>query len=576
MGKDDSMRTIKKLAALLLAGLLLAGCSQNNTMPTFTTAPTVETMVEPEAPVVASETVISTGGDLAAAIAPGAVVELEALTVSLDIGQDLNLLSPYCRWDMVEDGYQLVISGVEDLTIRGAGKYVTSLETVPRSANVLVFENCSNITLQGFLAGHVRQAEACQGDVLRFENCTDITLKDLGLYGCGFRGVNAVNCENLRLEDTDIHECSGSGMNLDNVDTVQMDNCRIYGIGKDIGGFAAIEAWNVENLVAKNCEFLDNNSQILAAYSSDVYLKNCVFTGNTMEGAAFTLEGQYGLEGNALNSRLTLEECSGGENTGWTWVQVRPGSTVRDIQGEPLTEENLVQLLGSLRPQSTETTQPQKEITVTTADQFLDAIAPDTKILVDTPLLDLSTARDYGGLGSDYYAWEQSFDGPDLVISGVSNLTICGKDGKQTNVISAVPRYAHVLTFRDCTDIAVEKLTAGHTVEPGYCMGGVLRFERCIRVRIAETGLYGCGTVGVTAYNCQNMEIAANDIYECSQGGILMERVSAANIENNSFRDLGDKELDFYYGYIYSLSNCEGILWDGKEISDGVLPYTQN
>ena len=35
-------------------------------------------------------------------------------------------------------------------------------------------------------------------------------------------------------------------------------------------------------------------------------------------------------------------------------------------------------------------------VTVTTADEFLAAIAPDTEILVDTDLLDLTTASDYG------------------------------------------------------------------------------------------------------------------------------------------------------------------------------------
>ena len=56
-------------------------------------------------------------------------------------------------------------------------------------------------------------------------------------------------------------------------------------------------------------------------------------------------------------------------------------------------------------------------------------------------------------------------------------MTITGKTGKNANTLSATPRYAQVLSFDRCSNIAVENLTAGHTKEPGYCVGGVLLFQ---------------------------------------------------------------------------------------------------
>ena len=132
----------------------------------------------------------------------------------------------------------------------------------------------------------------------------------------------------------------------------------------------------------------------------------------------------------------------------------------------------------SITPVITET---QNTVTVTTADEFLAAVAPDTEIIVDAELIDWSTANGYGTANGEYYRWEDPFDGPELIITGVSNLTIRGAGEDHTvNVLSAVPRYAYVVMFENCSNIHVKGLTVGHTEEPGSCRGGVLGFRRCL------------------------------------------------------------------------------------------------
>ena len=200
------------------------------------------------------------------------------------------------------------------------------------------------------------------------------------------------------------------------------------------------------------------------------------------------------------------------------------------------------------------------EVAVGTVDELLAAIAPNTEIVLKDGTYDLSTAQDYGTGWSDYYHWSEEFDGPALVICGVENLVIRSESGDvKTCTVSAVPRYANVFTFMDCANVTVSGITAGHTVEPGYCMGGVLYFEDCDNVMVNRCGLYGCGILGVQAELCSAVAVTACEIYECSYGGIQMGNVSGIHIEGCSFRDLGGDAMSFY--------ECKDVTVDGESVS---------
>ncbi|MBQ1170400.1 MAG: right-handed parallel beta-helix repeat-containing protein, partial [Oscillospiraceae bacterium] len=161
---------------------------------------------------------------------------------------------------------------------------------------------------------------------------------------------------------------------------------------------------------------------------------------------------------------------------------------------------------------------------------------------------------------SDVYYWSEEFDGPALTIYGVDNLVIRSESGDRTKcTISAVPRYADVLKFKSCNNVTVSGITAGHTVEPGYCTGGVLYYEDCDNVLVNRCGLYGCGILGVRAELCSAIAVTGCEIYECSYGGIQMGNTSGIQIENCSFRDLGGDALYFY--------ECKDVTVDGEQVS---------
>lgn len=235
-------------------------------------------------------------------------------------------------------------------------------------------------------------------------------------------------------------------------------------------------------------------------------------------------------------------------------TQPAPTQTPTQMPAQPAAEETVIP--GEVIPVITG---EQTTVTVTTADEFLAAIASDTEILVATELIDWSTATGYGEASGENWYWTDPFDGPELTISGVTNLTIRGAGEDRTNTISAVPRYAYVLNFENCANIYLEGLTIGHTKEPGSCRGGVVSFWNSQDILIENCGLYGCGTWGVFGDSSKNMQIVNNEIYECSIGGVTLTNCDDVNIDGNTFWDL-PTEIAIY--------GCGTVTLNGEPVRD--------
>ena len=208
-------------------------------------------------------------------------------------------------------------------------------------------------------------------------------------------------------------------------------------------------------------------------------------------------------------------------------------------------------------------------VRVSTVDEFLNAIAPDTVIELAPGTYDLSTAASYRGSSTNpFYIWNEVYDeGAELEICGVQNLVIRGAD-KDGTVIAAVPRYANVIKFSNCQDVTVEALTAGHTTEPGWCMGGVLRFESCERAAVNACGLYGCGILGVWARECNDLMVKDCDIYECSYGAVDVDRCRSVRVEGCDIHDHGTREGQGAALHLFSASYGEGFTVYNNRIHD--------
>lgn len=573
----EQIMTYKKkgragLVLTLAAILLLCGCgaalgpAAQETVPP---APTPESSLSSAAPVsnpASQGEVVSVGAvdSLLSAIAPGAEISLKEgvydLTMASNYGQDSG--SDYYRWESVSDGFVLVISDVDGLSITGTGKGSTVICAQSRQADVLRLENCESISFSGFSAGHTEKPLPCSGGVLTLEDCSDIRLEDCGLYGCGTVGLCVESSAGITLSGSDIYDCSNMAMFLQSCADIRLESCNIFDCGSDNGPVFFV--WGCRGFALVNSQVYDNNcmSLINNQYSPEVYLLGCAVENNKFSGSLFN-----------MSQRGVTVDKSSFENNWYTDLCFTYGDMAQllDIDGNVLDEERLLSMkqesavyegpkdLSPLpAPEGTINAEGLREVHVEDADSFLAAIGPDTIIYLDGETFDLSTARSYGQFGTDYYDWV-NYDGPGLRIKGVKNLTIIGQ-GKDQTQLCAVPRMVNVLSFENCENVTLRFLTAGHTPDLGACTGGVLDFSGCKNMVVEDCGLFGCGIIGIGAENCEGLEVKDTDIYECSSGAARFYNSTGVVFTGCTVRDCGTPE------FVCDLSR---VSYDGKALPEG-------
>lgn len=180
----------------------------------------------------------------------------------------------------------------------------------------------------------------------------------------------------------------------------------------------------------------------------------------------------------------------------------------------------------------------QKTVNVSTAEELLEAFAPNVIIQLQAGKYDLSLLAETMAKG-EYYSYEPVYDGLELVVKDINNLTIKGKGAE----IVTQPAYGNVFVFKNCNNIILEDFTAGHSPEKGGCVGGVLKFIDVPNVSINNCNLYGSGIEGITAENVANLACKNVDIYECTYGLMTLTNVGKASFEKCTFRDSEQYDL---------------------------------
>ena len=551
---------MKKLISLMIAAIMLlslAACgeapdsSAAETEPPETSAPKTEdgrTVIE-----------VTTVDELLAAIAPDTVIELTGqrymLTEASDYGTGSG--SGYYRWD-TGDGAELVIENVTGLTIRAANRD-TCIVTEPRWVNVLHFIGCEDITLEGFTAGHTDGAY-CSGGVLCFENTKGVTVDGCSLYGCGTEGVTTYSCEDVAVTGSEIWNCSQGAAFIYDSKNVSFDNCDFHGITAEFGMFRTIDS---DKFALLNSTIRDSSGDVFfnSSRSSGVYIGGCEVSGNKFRNMFASELVPVTVEGCALGDNDIIDWYADMEKLG----SLYENSKAVDPDGNVYTYSELQEMQktenavwNAYVPEVASTPEvavsEDGKVHVTTVDEFLAAIAPDTTIYLEPGVYDLSTAAGCGVTETDRYRWDLRFDGPSLVITGVDGLTIEGA-GAESVTIAAVPRYADVLGFERCAGLTLRGFTAGHTEEKGYCTGGVLYFDLCDDAVIDGCALFGCGIMGITASNCDEMNVSNTEIYDCEYGAVTLNDSNAV-FDSCDIHDNGGPDFQLY--------NSTAIV-DGKE-----------
>ncbi len=177
-----------------------------------------------------------------------------------------------------------------------------------------------------------------------------------------------------------------------------------------------------------------------------------------------------------------------------------------------------------------------REIWVSGEEEFIRAIAPNTTIHLYSQMLDqLTFSGQYSDLNPEYVSFEPVFDGVQLVIQNVHSFSIIGDPDTRSRIL-AQPSYANVLTFKNSEELTLLNLDCGHA-EEGYCTGGVLSFENCHGIRIANCDLWGCGTEGITLSESSWLTCADTTIRDCSYSILSLYNSYGAEFSNCVMRN---------------------------------------
>lgn len=173
---------------------------------------------------------------------------------------------------------------------------------------------------------------------------------------------------------------------------------------------------------------------------------------------------------------------------------------------------------------------PRVKLDVFTANEFFDALRSNVEITV---------RKGFSLTGADvpdnkYIYVREVFDGEEIVVLGVENLSITGIGDPE---ISVSPRYATTLNFEKSHGVKIRGLTLGHRPDIGECMGAVLNFSDCTSINIKDCRLFGCGTYGFQLRMCEFITIEDCEVFECSYGFFTCENVSSFSLSRVNFYD---------------------------------------
>jgi len=215
---------------------------------------------------------------------------------------------------------------------------------------------------------------------------------------------------------------------------------------------------------------------------------------------------------------------------------------------------------------------PSKNVTVSTPQEFADAIGPNTCITLNAGVYDLSTVT---ATKSEYVFFGDETG--ELIIAYVDGLTIQPAPGAIVELVTP-DRFSTVIVFMYCNGIKMSGIRAGHTVTGEYeCDAGVVLIMDSANIKIEDCLFYGSGSYGLWLRLCVSAQIVNTTVTDCSLRAVDL-------FYSNDVTFTGCKFIDNRaYGSVIwgnnttarfidcEISGNKELLWNAVEINDDVL-----
>lgn len=232
-------------------------------------------------------------------------------------------------------------------------------------------------------------------------------------------------------------------------------------------------------------------------------------------------------------------------------------------EAEPETENDVKQNI------------PDNAVVVSTAEEFLGAIASNAYIVMNPGVYNLSGVfRDEEKLADSQCLYKEIInDDYELEVCNVSNLTIAGPTDGKAEIVIEEP-YAAVMSFQSCENVSLSNITMGHSVKKGYCTGSVIRVQDSDGFTLDGMDLYGCGTYGIEAAYTNGIKVNNSTIRECSYGIVEMEMCTEVEFDNCILKENEDLDLLYVGRSDVVFKNC--IFKDNKTKYDFITTFSHS
>jgi hypothetical protein len=239
-----------------------------------------------EAPLISEDdgtVTVSTVAHLLHAIRSNRTIRMMPGTYHLDSVEGQQ--SDHVRWEKVHDGQQLVIDGVENLTLVAATAQRPKILAKPRYAFVLRFVNVKNVTLDKLVLGHTPEG-GCTGGVVELDNAQSVQISDSDLFGSGTVGLSLKNVNQFRFERSSVRECTYGIATFDNATDVLFSDSKFI----ENEQFDLVELHDSPGVRFQRCEFEKNRTTSGTGYvffkidaKSSVVLDQSIFEDNEFD-----------------------------------------------------------------------------------------------------------------------------------------------------------------------------------------------------------------------------------------------------------------------------------------------------
>ena len=144
----------------------------------------------------------------------------------------------------------------------------------------------------------------------------------------------------------------------------------------------------------------------------------------------------------------------------------------------------------------------------------------------------------------------------ELVISGMSNITLRSEDPSAPARIVCSSPDAGVLSFNGCSGISLENLVITHSGAANSSVGSIVTAEYCGGIGITGCDLSGSDAYALECYGCAGLYIASGRIHDCLYGCAVMSSCSSVEIHDTAFFDCSGPSAFDLEGSDVLFSSC--------------------